>query len=243
MSKRSESEIIEKLKQIDTPTISNVVATYPGDELCLELYDAWHGRWYTDTTIQCMFPELGARVGHVATVVFALKHAAQLGLDQWALPDHIEETKKPTVLVAQQIFPPAITKSAPLFGGIMSIQYKALGVVGVVTDGPIRDLDEIRETGLQYCATGVTPAHGDFVEVAVGVPVTVGGLLVKPGDIVHMDKNGVVKFPSNKMVQVLENAQKMLEREAKERRLYQDPKFSLSKWKKIVDKESKQEEV
>ena len=98
MSTLSESEIIEKLKEIDTPTISNVVATYPGHELCLELYDPWNGNWYTDTSIHCIYPELGARVGYVATVVFSLKQPDQ-SVDRWALADHIEETKKPVVLV------------------------------------------------------------------------------------------------------------------------------------------------
>jgi len=236
MPKLSESEIIEKLKQIDTPTISNVVATYPGHELCLGLYDPWYGRWYTDSTIQCMFPELGPRVGYVATVIFSLKHGKKPSLDRWALLDHIEETKKPVVLVAQQVFPPGIANRVGLFGGMMSTQYKALGVVGVVTDGPMRDLDEIRETGLQYYATGVTPSHGDFEAVAVGVPVTVGGMSVKPGEMVHMDRHGVVKFPPSKMAQILENALKMLEREEEEKRLLQDPEFSLSKWKEMASK-------
>ena len=48
----SEKEIIERLEKIDTPTISNVVATYPRSEDCLRLYDAWYGEWYTDTTIR-----------------------------------------------------------------------------------------------------------------------------------------------------------------------------------------------
>ena len=227
----SEAEIIEKLKEIDTPTISNVVATYPGNELCLELYDPWYGGWYTDSTIHCIFPELGVRVGYVATVVFSLKYRKQPSLDKWALLDHIEETKKPVVLVAQQMFPPDIAKRVGLFGGMMSTLYKALGVVGVITDGPIRDIDEIRETGLQYYATGVTPAHGEFVEVAVGVPVTVGGLSVKPGDMVHMDRQGVVKFPPSKMEEILKNAEKMLEREEEQRRILTDPQFSLAKFK------------
>lgn len=228
----SEAEIIEKLKEIDTPTISNVVATYLGDELCLELYDPWYGGWYTDSTIRCLFPELGSRVGYVATVVFSLKYKKR-PLKKWALLDHIEETKKPVVLVAQQMFPTAIAKRAATFGGMMLTQYKALGVIGVITDGPVRDIDEIREIGLQYYATGVTPAHGEFIEVAVGVPVTVGGLSIKPGDMVHMDRHGVVKFPPNKMAQILENAKKMLEREEDKRKIFKDPEFSLAKLKSV----------
>jgi len=239
MSKLSESEIIEKLKKIDTPTISNVVATYPGNELCLGLHDPWYGEWYSDSIIHCIFPEVEARVGYVATVVFALKYDKQPRLDRWALLDHIEATKKPAVLIAQQMFPTALVSRLGLFGGMMSAQYKALGVVGVATDGSIRDLDEIRETGLQYYAAGVTPSHGPFEEVAVGVPVTIGHLSVKPGEMVHMDKHGIVKYPSIKMAQVLENAQKMLDREEKDKSVLQDRKFSLSQWKEYVERKNK----
>jgi hypothetical protein len=94
MSKLSEAEIIEKLQKIDTPTISNVVATYPKSKICLKLYDAWYGNWYTDTTIRCIYPDLGPRVGYVATVVFAEQTDKYTGMDRWALPDHIDYRKE-----------------------------------------------------------------------------------------------------------------------------------------------------
>lgn len=116
----------------------------------------------------------------------------------------------------------------------MTTQYRALGVVGVITDGPMRDLDEIRKIGaFQYLATGVTPSQGDMIQRAVGVPVTVGGMTVTPGD---MDVHGAVKFPADKMLQVLENAKLLLEREAQRRKVFQDPAFSLAGWKESIKK-------
>ena len=57
-------ELLEALKQYDTPSVTNVVATYPQDkELCLGLYHPWEGKWYTDDTLKCMYPELGRTVG------------------------------------------------------------------------------------------------------------------------------------------------------------------------------------
>ena len=61
----SEDEVIEELKKIDKPTVSNVVVTYPGNPLCLEIYDLRYGSWYSDTTISCMFPLLGVKVAYV----------------------------------------------------------------------------------------------------------------------------------------------------------------------------------
>nr|NIU83708.1 RraA family protein [Candidatus Thorarchaeota archaeon] len=118
----------------------------------------------------------------------------------------------------------------------MTTQYKALGVVGVVTDGPMRDIDAIEPLEFQYFATGITPAHGDMMIKSVGEPVNVGGMIVKPGDMVHMDMHGVVKFPANKIHEVLERAKKLLEDEVESAAFFNDPEFTLEKWKGRVSK-------
>ena len=55
-----------------------------------------------------------------------------------------------------------------------------------------RDLDEVRPMGFQYMLTGVTAGHGAMAVQAVNVPVSVGGMDVAPGEIIHMDENGAV---------------------------------------------------
>ncbi|MGD2200945.1 MAG: RraA family protein [Candidatus Bathyarchaeota archaeon] len=232
MTGLSDSEIIMGLKDIDTPTISNVVATYPKSEDCLKLYDAWYGGWYTDTKIRCVYPELGPRVGHVATVIFCEESEDHPRVDCWALPEHIEETGKPVVLVAEQQFPPELADRVGLFGEMMTTRYKALGVVGVVTNGPMRDMDAIEPLGVQYYCSGVTPSHGDMMIKAVGVPVSVGGMKVAPGDMVHMDLHGVVKFPTEYAGEILKRARELLEDEAERAAFFRDRDFSLEKWKK-----------
>jgi regulator of RNase E activity RraA len=236
MVKISENRIIKELEKIDTPTISNVVATYPKSELCLKLYDPWYGQWYTDATIKCMFPELGPRVGYVATVIFCEKTEKNIGVDKMTLLEHIDNTKKPVILVAEQQFPPELANRVGLFGEMMTTQYKALGVVGVVTNGPIRDVEAIRKLKVQYFATGITASHGEFIIKDVGVPVTVGGMDVKPGDMVHMDINGVVKFPPDKMKEILERAKKLIKKEKEMVKIFKDPNFSLKKLKNSLQK-------
>lgn len=231
----TEKEIISRLEKIDTPTISNVVATYPKADSCMKLYDAWYGAWYTDQTIKCVYPEMGPKVGYVSTVVFCEKSEKYTGMSRWALPEHVDRTKKPVVLVAEQQFPPELTNRVGLFGEIMTTQYKALGIIGVITNGPMRDIDAIKPMNFQYYSTGVTPGHGDFMVKAVDVPVTVGGMTVMPGDMVHMDLHGAVKFPASKMEEVLERATKLLESESSLTRIYKDPEFTLQKWKQSVE--------
>ena len=231
----TEKEIIARLEKIDTPTISNVVATYPRSDNCMKLYDAWYGEWYTDATIHCVYPEMGPKVGYVSTVVFCERSEKFTGMGRWALPEHIDKTKKPVVLVAEQQFPPELDNRVGLFGEIMTTQYKAQGIIGVITNGPMRDIDAIKPLNFQYYSTGVTPGHGDFIVKAVGVPVKVGGMTVMPGDMVHMDMHGVVKFPAEKLAEVLERAEKLLESEGATMKIYKDPEFSLKKWKQTVE--------
>jgi len=223
-------ELIRRLEQIDTPTITNVVATY---RTSMRLYDAWAGNWYTDISIKCMYPEYGPRVGYVATVVYALQSPYTAGLrDRWVLWEHLEESKKPIILCAKQDFPPEIKDKVGLFGGNMAAQFQAMGVVGVVSDGPTRDLDEIREeTDLQMLVTGLTPGHGDFVVRDVAVPVTIGGMTVMPGDMVHMDVHGACKFPAKHAEEVLRRSEEILANEAKNKAFFRSAEFSLERWK------------
>lgn len=231
MPKASADEVIRRLRKLDTPTVANVVATYPGMDLCLKIYDPWEEDWYTNQTVHCMFPEWGVRIGYAATAVYSEKSEDYPKVGQWDLPEHLDKTKKPIVLVAKQEYPSKLFNKAGLFGGNMTSLYDAFGVEAVITNGAIRDLDEIREIGVQYYASGVTPGHGPVMLRAVNVPVTVAGMVVTPGDFLHMDKHGAVKFPASRMREVLVNGLKLRQREADYRKIFAEPNFSLKKLK------------
>ena len=66
------------------------------------------------------------------------------------------------------------------------------------------------------------------------IPVTVAGMSVVPGDIVHMDQCGACKFPAEKLPDVLKYATELQRREATEKKRFQDPIFSLKEWKARV---------
>ncbi len=82
---------------------------------------------------------------------------------------------------------------------------KACGVVGVVTNGPSRDVDEMRPLDVQYIMSGVTVGHGEFVLRAVNTEVSVAGMEVAPGDIIHMDEHGAVRFPATALQDVCDH--------------------------------------
>ena len=128
--------------------------------------------------------------------------------------DALDAMTKPTVLVIEQRWPAELGARAGLAGEIMTTQMQQVGCVGLVTNGPSRDVDAIRRLGFQLMLNGVTAGHGPMAVHDVNVAVSVGGMDVTPGEFVHMDENGAVKFPADRLADVLANAKRMLEHEA-----------------------------
>ncbi|HVN83052.1 MAG TPA: RraA family protein [Terriglobia bacterium] len=102
-------------------------------------------------------------------------------------------------------------------GNLMSTTAKVRGLAGAVIDGGARDIDEIEEIGFPVFSRSVTPATsvGRYVSVAKQVPVTCGGVLVRPGDYVVGDVTGVVVIPGEKVAQVVDLLRQYDEKENK----------------------------
>ena len=215
MSDNSELDLLEKLRNFDTPSVTNIVATYPKNPHCLGIYNPWRVNWYTDQSVHCIYPELGRMVGYAVTVVYSLPDPNYNRLYMIDLVDALGKSKKPSILVIQQDFPPEILPKVGLCGGQMTTIFKACGAVGVVTNGPSRDVDEIRPLKFQYIMSGVTPGHGDMSISAINVPVSVAGMDVAPGEIIHMDENGACKFPADRLADVCRNIDAIMADEEK----------------------------
>src|SRR5262249_52464811 len=100
------------------------------------------------------------------------------------------------------------------WGDHASYHAKGLGVGGMVTDGLCRDIDGIRECGLPVFARGFAPnAPVRSRNSQINVPVSVGGQLVHPGDIILGDENGVVVIPQQYAEQVLEASRAIVKKE------------------------------
>lgn len=206
---------LEELKQFDTPSITNVVATYPDKDYCLGLYHPWKGKWYTDQTLKCMYPELGRTVGYAVTCTYGLPDPNFTNLKFADVLRAVAKMSKPVVLIVKQNMPEEIKNINGMLGGNMMTALKSAGVVGVISDGPSRDIDEIRPLKMQYMLTGITAGHGKFAVHSVNTPVEVCGMQVAPGDIVHMDENGAVKFPEEYLDDVIKYAERLREIESK----------------------------
>ena len=153
-----------------------------------------------------MYPELGRTVGYAVTCTYGLPDPNYSGVTFMDVLDAMDASPKPTIFVFQQKFPPELQGKVGLAGGNMTTAMQAIGCVGAISNGPSRDIDEIRPMKFQYLLSGVTAGHGAQAVHAVNVPVSVAGMDVAPGEIIHMDENGAVKFPADKLAAVLENA-------------------------------------
>lgn len=200
---------LTELEQFDTPSIANVVATYPDEDFCLELYDPWSENWYTDQRVECMYPDMGPRAGYAVTCVYGTPDAASESLSFFDVADALDGEPQPTVLAIEQEFPPDVSEKVGLTGELLTVAMKSLGCVGCVSNGPARDIAEIEGMEFQYLITGVSPGHGDVCVKAVNVPVSICGMDVVPGEIVHMDSNGAVKFPAERADDILTNVREL----------------------------------
>ena len=155
--------------------------------------------------MHCIYPELGPIVGYAVTIVFSLPNPRFQRLSFDDVVDALGKSKKPAIVVIKQDFPQEMQSKVGLAGGQMTTLFKACGAIGVVTNGPSRDVDEIRPMKFQYIMSGVTPGHGEMAISAVNVPVSVAGMDVAPGEIIHMDENGACKFPADRLADVCKN--------------------------------------
>jgi 4-hydroxy-4-methyl-2-oxoglutarate aldolase len=179
-------EQLAELKAIDTPTICNAIEKF-------KVRGRVEG--FMGMDIRCLLPELGVMVGYAVTVtVDSTVEGAPLDTRAWFnWMKAMEAAPKPVVVVFKDISDNP--RHSAHLGEVMATIAARLGVVGVVTDGGLRDILEVKQVGLQCFAKGLVPSHGNPRLIEVNVPVTVDGVRIEPGDLLHGDANGVTAIP------------------------------------------------
>ncbi|MBM3758746.1 MAG: RraA family protein [Acidobacteria bacterium] len=102
-------------------------------------------------------------------------------------------------------------------GGLMATAAKSRNMAGIVLDGGVRDIAEIRSLGLPVFARSVSPGSsvGRWASVGKDIPVTCGGIKVTPGDIIVAGEDGVVVVPKAQEQAILKRSQEIDDRETK----------------------------
>src|SRR5260221_14611506 len=177
------------LQSIDTPTVCNLVEIVAPER---------RGFGYTVKHLHCPFPELAPIVGFAKTVTFKAKDAVALGdagymqrrLDYL---DYVAASPRPSIMVMEDLDGEHVGYGA-FWGEVQSNIHKALGCLGVVTNGSIRDIPMIAP-GFQMLAGSLSPSHAWTHVEDFDVPVTVHGMKVNSGDLIHADQHGAIIVP------------------------------------------------
>lgn len=215
---------LDALRKITSPSVANAIETFkvrPRDEGNLS------------SSIRALFPEMGPMVGYAVTALIRAERSPLEGhrASTFAWWDFIQTIPAPRVIVVHDLDDPR--GQGAQWGEVQANIHRALGCVGVVTDGSVRDLDEVRALGFQFCAAHVSVSHANVHMVDFGLPVKVGGVWVKPGDLIHGDQHGVLTIPPETAPRIPEAIAKV---EADERKIIavcQAPGFTADKLKEI----------
>jgi 4-hydroxy-4-methyl-2-oxoglutarate aldolase len=178
--------VIEALKKISSPSVANAIETFK-----VRPRNQGQMSW----EIRALFPEMGPLVGYAVTAVIRAEPEPLDGhrASTYGWWDYVLSIPAPRVVVVHDLDEPR--GQGAQWGEVQANIHRALGCVGVVTDGSVRDLDEVRALGFQFVAAHISVSHAYVHMVDFGLPVKLGGLWVKPGYLVHADQHGVVTIP------------------------------------------------
>ena len=195
MTALSAHEMLERLRAADACAVSDAL-----DSLSLP---------GAVTGLAPMWPDGGVTAGRARTVRAAAAAAA-------GPTTHIAT---PLVAVAEPgdviVIDNAARVDVSCWGGLLAQAASQRGVAGVVVDGACRDVQDCEALGLPLYARAAVPvsARGRIVQVAMDVPVRIGGVTVRPGDWVIADRNGIAIVPAEQADDVIAAAERLIERE------------------------------
>jgi len=164
-------------------------------------------------------PQMGPMLGYAVTVKVRpgdRSVAQTLNANRERFRDHVASLPShlPKVVVVEDEDKPRIYGS--MWGEVNATFFRALGAVGCLTDGGVRDLDEMAAVGFHAMSRGVCIGHSfGGVPVEWDVPVHVFGVTVRPGQLIHADKHGFLVVPEEDEPRLLEATEKMDELERK----------------------------
>ena len=179
------------LRSIDTPTVCNLLEIVAPER---------RGAGYTTSHLHCPFPDLPPMVGFAKTVTMRARDKVS-GPSYMAKRmdylDYVAAAPVPSVVVIEDLDGEHAGFGA-FWGEVQSNLHKALGCLGTITNGSIRDISMI-PPGFQMLAGSISPSHAYVHVVEFAVDVTVHGMAVTSGDLIHADRHGAVVVPIDKI--------------------------------------------
>ena len=178
----------EFLRSIDTPTVCNLLEIVAPER---------RGFGYTVRHLHCPFPDLPPMVGFAKTATMRAQDRVPLGEAGYMSKrldylDYVAAAPQPSIVVIQDL--DEIVGFGAFWGEVQTNVHKALGCLGTITNGSIRDIPQVAE-GFQMLAGSISPSHAFVHVVDFGGNVNIHGMAVRSGELIHADRHGAVVVP------------------------------------------------
>ena len=222
------SEQWEILRRLDACTLANAIETFQA---------RLRNEGFADNSVHCLFPHLRPMLGYAATVKIrgsAPPTAERDYPDRTDWWDYVLSLPAPRVVVVQDVATKVGLGS--LLGAVHVNILRALGCVGAVTNGAVRDLPAAEKLDFPLFAGSVSVSHAYVHIVEFGTPVEIGGLRIESGDLLHGDWHGVQSIPAGIAGKIPRAAAEIIARERKLIALCQSKDFSLEKLRAAIAK-------
>ncbi|MGA3211826.1 MAG: RraA family protein [Terriglobales bacterium] len=214
------------LRRLDTCTVANAIETFS-----VRLRNAG----FAESRIRCMFGDWPPLVGYAATARMRSGEPPVLGgayRDRTALWRSILQVPPPRIVVFEDLdVPPGI---GAFLGDVHASILMALGCVGYVTNGAVREVPQVHELGLQLFAGNVAVSHAYAHVFDLGATVRLGGMEVQQGDLLHGDQHGLLSVPKAIAPEIPAVAGALHERDQKIIDLCRSDEFSLEKLQSVI---------
>ncbi len=191
-----------QLKRWNTPTI------YNGWDQITKHDVTKHGINMEDT--RDFMPQMGPMIGYAVTLVIEPSNPQhrKTNANAWSeYRRHVANMPGPKIVVVQDLDKPRVIGS--FWGEVNSNTHRALGCVGTIMDGAVRDVDEMTNAGFKALARRLCVGHAHVVPVRWGEPVEVFGQRIESGQLIHADKHGFLAIPPEDAGRLLDAARFM----------------------------------
>jgi regulator of RNase E activity RraA len=218
--------VLEALRRIDACTLANAIETFQF---------RLRNEGFASGATHCLFPQLRPVVGHAVTVKIrgaSPPTGTRTYLERTDWWDYIQSVPGPRIVVVQDI------STQPGLGALLGEVHisilQALGCVGAITNGAVRDIPAVDGLGFQLFAGSLSVSHSYVHIVEIGTPVEIGGLAIRSGDLLHGDIHGIQSIPPAIAADLPAAAAQINARERALIALCRAPGFSIEKLRAAI---------
>jgi len=217
---------LDALRRLDTCIVSNAIETF-GVRL--------RNTGFADSRIRCVFDDLPPMVGYAATARLRSGSPPMQGgsyhdrTDWW---QYVLQVPPPRIVVLEDV--DEHPGRGAFVGDVHAAILRALGCVGYVTNGSVRELPSVRRLGLHLFAGDLAVSHAYAHIFDYGAPIEVGGLRVHPGELLHGDRHGLLSIPREIAAEVPAAAETLRASEERIIAFCESRDFSLEKLRHVL---------